>query len=62
MPKRAKSLKSKVSASFKIDPDLLEKARARCHQLSIELKRDISFSSKVEDLIRGWLEGKPPKG
>jgi len=42
--------KPKVVSSFKIDPDLLKDAKELAYQLRI------SYSGKVEALIREWVE------
>ena len=56
MGKITKSDKSKVSASYKIDPDLYRKAFERCLKESLAQKKRITLSAKVEELIREWLD------
>ena len=54
--KVTKSDKSKVSASYKIDPELYKKAFEKCLKESLAQKKRITLSAKVEELIREWLE------
>ncbi len=62
MAKAAKSIKSKVTRSYKIDPDLYEEAVRKCMKESLALSKgklkSIKLSSKVEELIRDWVNGK----
>jgi hypothetical protein len=58
MAKAVKSIKSKVTTSFKIDPDLRDKANKKCHQESIETNRRVTLSAKLEELVRIWVEKK----
>jgi hypothetical protein len=56
MAKGGKSRKTKVTASFRVDPDLLETAQDICRNLSVQQKKSVSFSSTMEKLLEGWVE------
>ena len=58
MAKNLKSEKSKMPASYKIDPDLYKKATEKCLKESLVSGKRITLSAKVEELIREWVAKK----
>jgi hypothetical protein len=54
--KDKKNHKSKVTTSFRIDPDLLETAHNICRKQSAQYNKDISLSLTLENLIKRWVE------
>jgi hypothetical protein len=58
MANAAKSIKSKVTTSFRVDPDLLDKARRKCHQESIDTNKKVTLTLKFEEFLRNWVEKK----
>lgn len=58
MAKAAKSDKSKITVSFRVDPDLHARAEKRLIEEMAKAGKIISFSAKMEDLIRAWVESK----
>ena len=58
MAKVLKSEKSKIPASYKIDPDLYKKATEKCLKESLASGKRITLSAKVEELIREWVAKK----
>jgi hypothetical protein len=54
--KEIKSNKSKVTTSFRIDPDLLDTAHDICRKQSAKYNKDISLSLTVENFIKRWVE------
>jgi hypothetical protein len=58
MAKAGKPAKKKIPASIKIDPDLYERAVEKCLRESLSTKTRVTFSSKVEDLVRDWVSKK----
>ena len=57
--KKPSAKRIRENASFAIMPDLLEDAKQRCREESVQKGENISFSSKMEDLVREWLAKKP---
>jgi hypothetical protein len=55
MAKGNKSPKTKVTTSFRIDPDLLASARKICRKLNAHNDEDVSLSSRLENLVDGWV-------
>jgi hypothetical protein len=58
MAKTTKSMKSKQGASFKIDPDLFDLAKKKCFDESKATGHLVTFSSKMEELVRNWVTKK----
>jgi hypothetical protein len=58
MAKADKPVNKKIPASLKIDPDIYQKAVERCLRESLSTKSRVTFSSKVEELIKKWLDKK----
>jgi hypothetical protein len=58
MSKSAKSEKTKITVSFRIDPDIQEQATQKLLRESVLRKERITFSAKVEELIKEWLKRK----
>jgi len=56
MAKVIKSDKTKVTTSYRIDPDLLAIAHRICRKLSDQQDKDVSLSSTVEELVKGWVK------
>jgi hypothetical protein len=56
MAKDTKSHKTKVTTSFRIDPDLLATAHKICRKLNAQNDEDVSFSSRLEELVKGWIK------
>lgn len=55
MTKAEKSKKTKITVSFRIDPDLHKDAIVQCMKESIARKERLNFSKKMEELISEWL-------
>ncbi len=60
MAKPGKSIKSKETKSYRIDPDLYMKAKKKCLELSIasDNAKTITVSSIIEELLREWVNKK----
>lgn len=61
MENRKKPSRVRVNTSFAIMPDLLEEAKQLCREESAAKGENISFSSKMEELVREWVEKETKK-
>jgi hypothetical protein len=61
MAKVEKSKKTKITVSFRIDPDLHKDAVVQCMREGVAKKERINFSKKMEELVAEWL-GKKVEG
>lgn len=57
MAKGNKSPKTKVTTSFRIDPDLLATAHKICRKINAQNDEDVlSLSMRLEEFVKGWVK------